>query len=88
MCQVDGLPCGLLDLSREEAQIGRLLLELRWEGMLKIGEKAFLRDAEPIPSNKEGVEGVEAPGDDTCPTSRESSDLGIEGSGRATLDMW
>lgn len=39
-------------------------------------------------SNKEGVDGVEALGDDTCPTSRESSDLGIEGRGRATLDMW
>ena len=38
--------------------------------------------------SEEGVEGVEVPGDDTCPISRESSDLGIEGRGRAALDMW
>lgn len=33
-------------------------------------------------SNKEGIEGVKAPGD------REPSDLGIEGRGRGALDMW
>lgn len=37
-----------------------------------------------LSSNKEEIEGVEALGDDTCPTSRESSNLGSEGA----LDMW
>ncbi len=39
-------------------------------------------------SNKEGIEGVEELGDDTCPTSREPSVLGSEGRGRAASDMW
>jgi hypothetical protein len=39
-------------------------------------------------SDKEGIEGVEAAGDDIGATSRGLSDLGIEGRGRTALDMW
>jgi hypothetical protein len=46
------------------------------------------RDAEDWRERSSNNEGVEEPGDDTCPTSRDPWVSGIEVLGRAVLDMW